>query len=600
MHLHLSRARTPLAPLAPLALLAALVLPAAVAGAFDPPRDARGLPLWEVREWTDFPVRMEFGSADALTALLAGTPIADFDRSGVRPAPGGGLTVETRVTEAEAAALEAAGVRFERVPDLEREGRRAIEAEWRHQAEQGEASLRSGPDKGVYHTHAQIGTILAAAETNYPALCDRISLGTSVQGRDLWTIRISDNVSVEEAEPEVRLAGTIHGNEPPAQEMLLYLVDWLTSQYGVDPDVTALVDATEIHITPCLNPDGLTAGTRRNAHNVDLNRNFPTPNGTIGDDGTWTQEPETVAIRTYGENRNFVISENGHTGAMVVNYPWDYTYTRAPDDAALILLSLEYSTYNLPMYNGDWPQGITNGADWYVVSGGLQDWSYHYTGGIDVTIELSDSFAPPASQLDALWNNNRESFLHFIRAARYGLHGRVTDSVTGLPLAATISVAGNPKPVVTDPDHGDWYKLLPTGTYTIVVTAEGHLDRTLSGLATVWGTPTFVDVTLDPVGTDATAAGDAPDLRLAASPNPFRGGATLRFAVPRPGRVRLAVHDAAGRLVRSLLDAPHAAGPVALRWDGTSDAAARVADGVYFVRLEADGLRQSAKLVRVR
>ncbi len=590
---HPSRSRSAVA------LLVAILLPV-TAAAFDPPRDARGLPLWEVREWTDFPVRLVLQDGEALEALLGATPIAGFDRSGVRPAPGGRLVVETRVTEAEAAALDAAGVRFERLPDAEREGRRAIEAEWRRQAEEGEASLRTGPDKGVYHTHAQIGTILAAAETNYPALCDRFSIGTSVQGRDLWTIKISDNVSVEEAEPEVRLAGTIHGNEPPAQEMLLYLLDWLTTRYGTDPDVTGLVDGTEIYITPCLNPDGLTLGTRRNAHNVDLNRNFPTPNGTIGDDGTWTQEPETVAIRTFGESRNFVISENGHTGAMVVNYPWDYTYTRAPDDAALILLSLEYSTWNLPMYNGDWPQGITNGADWYVVSGGLQDWSYHSTGGIDVTIELSDSFAPPASQLDAMWNDNRESLLHFVRAARYGLHGRVTDSVTGLPLDATVSVVGNAKPVVTDADHGDWYKLLPSGTYTLVVTADGYLDRTLPGLSTVWGTPAFVAVTLDPVGADVATSGGSDDVRLGLSPNPFRGATTLRFTVPRPGNVRLAVHDAAGRLVRSLVDGPRPAGPGSLRWDGTSDSGDRVADGVYFVRLEAAGRQEVAKVVLAR
>ena len=79
----------------------------------------------------------------------------------------------------------------------------------------------------------------------------------------------------------------------------------------------------------------------------------------------------------------------GHSGALVVNYPWDYTYDLTPDDAAIEQFALEYSTYNLPMYNGSFPQGITNGAQWYVTTGCLQDWSYAQTGCIDVTTAIS-------------------------------------------------------------------------------------------------------------------------------------------------------------------------------------------------------------------
>ena len=589
--------RTPRACLLPFAFACLCPLPVR---AQEIPSDAHGLPSWQVRVYEDFPVRIELESRGALAAMLARVPIASFDREDVKSVVGARLVLEPRVTEAEALALETAGYRVARVPDLEQQGRRAIEAAWRRQAEEGGASLRTGPDKGAYHTHAQIGTILAAAEANHPALCRRIDIGGSVQGRELWTLKISDNVASEEAEPEVRLAGTIHGTEPPAQEMLLYLVDWLTTQYGVDPDVTELVDGTEIFITPCLNPDGLTAGTRGNAHGIDLNRNYPVPNGTIGDDGTWTQEPETVAVRTFGEARHFVVSENGHTGTLVVNYPWDYTYTRAPDDAAIINLSLEYSTYNLPMYNGPFTHGITNGADWYVVRGSLQDWSYQDTGCIDVTIELSTTYAPPASQLDTMWNNNRESFLHYIRAARYGIHGRVTDTVTGLPLAATIAVTGNTKPVTTDPEHGDYYKLLPTGTYSVLVTADGHADRTFTGVATVWGTPTVLDVQMDPIGTGVgtlAATGDAP---LSVWPNPSRGATMLRFSSAWSVPTTLVIHDAAGRRVRSLLEGLPAAGDVTVSWDGTSNAGVRVADGVYFARLDAMGRREVCKILRLR
>ncbi len=77
-----------------------------------------------------------------------------------------------------------------------------------------------------------------------------------------------------------------------------------------------------------------------------------------------------------------------------VNYLWDWTYTLAPDDAALIQMSLAYSTTNLPMYNGSFPQGITNGADWYVATGTLQDWTYDQTDCIGATIEVSNTKWP--------------------------------------------------------------------------------------------------------------------------------------------------------------------------------------------------------------
>jgi hypothetical protein len=582
-----------------LRLLAFLLLGLAPGAPAAPavPRDSHGLPQWEVRVYRDFPVRVDLPSPEALASLLQAVPIADFDREQVRPGPGGRVTLETRVTDAEARALESAGVSFERLPDVEQEVRRAMEAEWARQAAEGDG-LR-GELRGVYHTHAQIGTIFQQAETSYPALARRLNIGSSVQGRELWTLEISDDVGVDEAEPEVRLAGAIHGNEPVGLEMLLYLVDHLLANYGTDPVVTDLVENTDLFITPCLNPDGLTAGIRRNAHNVDLNRNYPVPDGSIGDDGTWTREPETVAVIDFGAAHHFVVSENGHTGALVVNYPWDYTYTLAPDDAAIILLSLEYSTYNLPMYNGAWLHGITNGAQWYVVKGSLQDWSYADTGCIDVTIEMSNTYAPPPGQLDVLWNDNRESFLHYVRAARYGVHGLVTDSVTGAPLAATVSIVGNTKPVTTDPDRGDYYKLLPTGTYTVVVSADGHATKTVPGVSTVWGTPAVLDVPLDPIGTgvDALAASAA---SLVSSPNPFIAGTTLRFTLARAERVRLSIFDAGGRRVASLLDGERPAGTCTVDWDGRTGAGAAAANGVYFARLERDGRIQVTKLTLVR
>jgi hypothetical protein len=378
--------------------------------------------------------------------------------------------------------------------------RAEMEEIWATQAEIGGDLLKFG-QKDTYHTYAQIGALLAQTTADHPDIAQDFVWGASVQGRELLGIKITDNVDLEEPEPEVRLSSSMHGDEPPGMEMLLYLIEYLTDNYGQPgfEDVTYLVDNYELHILPLHNPDGYIAHSRYNANGIDLNRNFPVPNGSIGDDGTWTEEIEAVHFKNYGFSHNFVISENGHAGALVVNYPWDYTYDLTPDDAAIIQLSLEYSTYNLPMYNGSFPQGITHGAQWYVVRGSLQDWSYHETGCIDVTIEYHNNKWPSATLLPQLWDENRESFMHFIKAARYGVNGIVRASDTKQPLFATVTVLGNEKSVFTDPDHGDYYKLLDTGTYDIEISAAGYLTQTVYGVETTWGTPTILNVALDPV-----------------------------------------------------------------------------------------------------
>ncbi len=582
---------------APLAGRAAPAVPAGPVGG-PIPRDARGLPLWRTRVWNDFPVRIELSSPAALAELLRRVPLADFDREQVRPRPGaGGLIFEPRVTDAELAALAAAGYVAARLPDREREGRQAIEAAWAAEAAKGGAALQYG-DKGVYHTADQVGQILQQVAAAHPEIARYYSLGNSVEGRPLHALEISRDVGVEAPEPEVRLASTIHGNEPVQLENLLDLADYLTANYGADARVTGLVDSTDIHIVPCLNPDGLVAGLRDNAHGVDLNRNFPVPNGSIGDDGTYDEEPETIAIENHGAAHHFVVSETGHTGALVVNYPWDYTFTRAPDDSALVLLSLEYSSRNPPMFqSASFPDGIVRGALWYVIMGSLQDWSYQATGCVDLTIETSDVYMPPAGELDQLWIDNRESLLHLIAAARYGVRGTVTDASTGLPLAATVTVTGNAKPVATDPAFGDYYKLLPAGTYALTFAAPDHAPRTISGVSVVWGASTVVDAQLEP----AVPVVPGFTLAITCEPNPFNGAAILRLRTSQAGRATLAVFDARGRLVRRLFDQQVASGDHPVPWDGAGDDGAPVPSGPYFARFDLSGAgTRTAKLTLAR
>ena len=144
--------------------------------------------------------------------------------------------------------------------------------------------------------------------------------------------------------------------------------------------VKNLVDNLEIWINPLANPDGtyrsgntISSPTRYNANGVDLNRNFPdplTPN-------TMSAERNYDMMKFMRKHR-FVISANFHSGAEVVNYPWDRWFSKYhADDSWFYSISRAYADtvhiYSGPAYMNDLDNGVTSGAVWYMVYGGRQD-----------------------------------------------------------------------------------------------------------------------------------------------------------------------------------------------------------------------------------
>ncbi len=85
-----------------------------------------------------------------------------------------------------------------------------------------------------------------------------------------------------------------------------------------------------------------------------------------------------------------------------------------------------------------------------------------------------------------------------------------------------------------------------------------------------------------------------------ARPNPSRGSATLRFALPRAGHARLVLLDVSGRRVRTLLDGALEAGPHDATWDGADDRGVAMPAGLYWARVDAGGESAVRRLVRVR
>lgn len=363
---------------------------------------------------------------------------------------------------------------------------------------------------GVYHNYAALTAELQSYAQAFPDLCRLDALGTSVQGRTLWALRITDHPNAKEDEPEFKYISTMHGDEPVGTELCLYLIDQLLNGYAGEDRIRRLVDETDLWIVPLMNPDGLEIGWRYNANSKDLNRNFPNYpnqfNATVFDaTQNWTGFPAEVAvIGQWTAAHHFVLSANFHTGAAVVNYPYDNdglgsVNSPTPDDALMKELSRSYSRTNPTLWNSTtFPQGITNGAAWYAITGGMQDWNYRYTGCIDVTIELSAVKRPAATALPGLWTNNAESMLAYLESVHWGVRGVVRDARTNLPVYAKVSVSGNAQPVFSDPQTGGYYRLLLPGTYTLSVEAPGYVTQTISGVTVSTGATTRADLALQP------------------------------------------------------------------------------------------------------
>lgn len=330
-----------------------------------------------------------------------------------------------------------------------------------------------------FHTYSQMVAALQSIADAYPEITALYDLGQSVQGRSLKGLKITDNPDVEENEPEVRICGLHHGNEYMSAELPLNLAFHLVQNYSSDPEITELVNNREIWIIPMVNPDGREAGTRYNAHGVDLNRNY----GYMPEGSTPYSEPETQAMRNNALENNYVLSLSFHCSGDIVNYVWNHKTQPVADNAAVVSLSNQYGSHN-----GYW---VVEGYDWYQTLGDCNDFSYGCRGDIDWTIEVQSSDIPQA------WNLNRDAMMEIIDAANMGISGVVTNANTEQPIAATVWVEEAFWPCFSDPLVGDYHKVLLPGTYTVHYQANGFEEQIITVDVTS-GEPTIQDVALTP------------------------------------------------------------------------------------------------------
>ena len=345
-----------------------------------------------------------------------------------------------------------------------------------------------------YPTYSQYESMMQA----YPAsvvdgrTCTLMTLGTLSSGRKIMGVRINNGDTT--GKPKFLYSSTIHGDETTGWILMLRLIDELCT--STDSRIVNLVNNLDIFIFPNTNPDGTYAGgnntvtgaTRANGNGVDMNRNYPDPHSSAHPDGN-AYQMETQWFMQLAEDYPFVMAANYHGGAQVVNYPWDNTYTRHADDAWWQYVSREYAQLCQAVsssYMTGQNNGITNGADWYMIGGGRQDYMNGYRQCREVTVECSTTKCPSASTLPNYWNYNHNAMLTYMEQCLNGVHGFVYDADTNLPLdgvTVTVQDHDDEYSFVSTHEAGDFHRPIKAGTYTFAFEKEGYC-------------PYFVDVTI--------------------------------------------------------------------------------------------------------
>ena len=207
-----------------------------------------------------------------------------------------------------------------------------------------------------HHNNEDMVKLMKQAKEKCPSITQIYTIGKSANGTSIYSIIFSDNpLFHEKGEPEIKYIGNMHGDEVVGRELLLQLITYLCDNYGKSELITHLIDSTRLHIVPSLNPDGYVKKSRENSNMVDLNRNFPSNFPSTKSSESKVQ-PETSAILSWSKLYPFVLSANFHSGAVVVNYPFDDNIrndnkeTISPDDATFKMISKAYSKVFLCVY----------------------------------------------------------------------------------------------------------------------------------------------------------------------------------------------------------------------------------------------------------
>jgi len=258
---------------------------------------------------------------------------------------------------------------------------------------------------GGYYTYDEMIKKMDDLVTAYPSIVSKFSMGTSIQGRPIWGVKISDNPGTDEpGEPGVLYTGLQHAREAIGGASLIFFMQYLAENYAADNRVADLVNTREIYIVPCMNPDGYIYNQTTNpsggglwrknrranaggSFGVDLNRNWSVDwanctgattacgSSSPSNDTYWGtaafSEPETQAIRNFVLSKKIVLAIDQHCYGPYYSLPFGrpslHTLTAADNNFYNYTAAL-MAKYNCQRF-GNSPQTVG-----YEVAGGMKDW----------------------------------------------------------------------------------------------------------------------------------------------------------------------------------------------------------------------------------
>ena len=344
-------------------------------------------------------------------------------------------------------------------------------------------------DWDTYPTYGQYASMMQGFAAEHPDRCTYFELGTLQSGHKLMFCRINNGQT--DGKPKFLYTSTMHGNEVTGMMLMLRFLDELCTSN--EERILNIINNIDLFICPCTNPDGtyhggdntVSGATRNNGNNVNLNRNYPDFVDGPHPDANPYQE-ETLLMMQLADEYKFTMAANFHGGDEVVNYPWDNYHPFTADDAWWQLVSREYADLCHEIdtsYLSEFNNGIVHGVEWYPVAGGRQDYMNYYQECREVTIECSMAWMPSSSMMPTYWNYNHNSIITYLEEVLYGIHGVVTDSLTGQPIVGTtVTIDGHDHhgSSVTSHEVGDYHRPIKGGTYQVTYSANGYYPKTVT------------------------------------------------------------------------------------------------------------------------
>jgi len=344
------------------------------------------------------------------------------------------------VNEDQLAELEQLQVAYETfIPDVEdylAKGRRDLEESRSSDAALADFFI-------AYHTYDEISAFLVNLSSMYSSLAKFVpSIGTSIQGRNIYAITITSNVGTNKK--KIFVSGGQHAREWIAPATTLYIINYLITNYATNTAVKALLDTTMFYFVPLVNPDGYAftwTGSNRlwrknrrlntgGTYGVDLNRNWNDHWGGVGSSHTPSSdtycgtapfsEPESKAVADYANaNGPFRGGIDYHSYSQLILRPYGWTNALPPNDAAAKVIGDTWRARILAVNN----VAYTSQPSWqlYYTTGSAQDWYFGQASfTFSYTIELRDTgtygFQLPANQIKPTGAENWAGFLYFAQS----------------------------------------------------------------------------------------------------------------------------------------------------------------------------------------